>query len=690
MADNEVKVTFTVDDQGTTKVAKINQAFDKSASSVKNMEAATKKASMSMADLWGAFSLAEKGLQVLKQGYDATVGSAMKYAGSVRDLSLVSGTGAEETSRLLQVLDDFEVSAEDVNTAVRKMTQQGIVPTTESLAQLSDEYLAINDPMERNKFILDNLGRSGLQWVNVLQQGGDAIRDLSDGVSENLILTDAQIAMTERNRLAMDNLADAQQGLAIATGNALIPVQIQWMDLLQDIFNTLDGNAPVLAHATEQTLLHRDANDGAVRSYTAWAQALEQGKPALDQATTDTAELEEQIKAMSDENKQFVSTLETVAGNLDEYNKGISQADAALAAGEITVDEHTAKVAALGAQYEQTRNQILLSLLEMKYTADGVFDDTELIKYLNGAERLGIITEAQRQETIALYGEVNTLDGSLSNVGKDVDAMADAAADANDPIKHVGARAREAGFMFGDMGEGAVAMGDDINGTALPAVAGLKSSINGLHDKEVNVDVYINVHGNQNFLGPGANTTTTNSAVEDLREDTGGGRAAGGPLYKGWTLVGERGYELISPSGYVYPHGQSAKMMEGGFRPGQARMFGGDIETPGQLIGGGGYETQGQQRRRRRDQGGSPITGASPEAESAAAGMAADTADFITPALNQQANVMSNIGMAQVTGQNAMLKKMDQQISLLKQLIGTQSSPLERMSESSFGASLSS
>src|SRR5690349_14173994 len=69
--------------------------------------ATNQKHRISLTDLKSGLDLAGQGIRLLKQGYDETVGSAQKYAASVRDLAAVSGAGAEESSRLLQVLDDF-------------------------------------------------------------------------------------------------------------------------------------------------------------------------------------------------------------------------------------------------------------------------------------------------------------------------------------------------------------------------------------------------------------------------------------------------------------------------------------------------------------------------------------------------------------------------------------------------------
>jgi hypothetical protein len=167
--------------------------------------------------------------------------------------------------------------------------------------------------------------------------------------------------------------------------------------------------------------------------------------------------------------------------------------------------------------------------------------------------------------------------------------------------------------------------------------------------------------------------------------------AAGGVINpRAFTVVGE-GASGWSPTaevivgGRVIPHSKAQAWKDAGLLDGaRPMMFGGDIETPGQLIGGGGYETQGQLRRNRRDRGGVPGVGITPEAESTAAGMAAATADFIAPALNQQANAMTSAVSAQIIGQGAMLKKLDKQIEILTELLGKTPSSRENLANQTY------
>jgi hypothetical protein len=241
---------------------------------------AQQKNKISMTDLNSAVQLAERGLQMLKQGYDATIGATLEYANQVRSLSQISGESAEDTSRFIQVLDDYKIGTENVTTATRALTSQGLAPTIDTLAQLSDQYLSLSSTEERNEFVLKNLGRSGLQWVEVLNKGSDAIKKQGDAVAKGLILNQKQLDQARKLEIAQDTLGESWQQLSMTIGNALIPAVteatdefnntarameimqeqgIGWGAALDNVIMNTDMYTDALKQANDETNAQRDA-----------------------------------------------------------------------------------------------------------------------------------------------------------------------------------------------------------------------------------------------------------------------------------------------------------------------------------------------------------------------------------------------------------------------------------------------
>lgn len=180
----------------------------------------------SFTEMNSAVELAVRYLNSVKRVVGELVGTASDYARQVRDTSRVTGASTEETSRLIQVADDMTISYETLTVAARAAAKNGIEFTTESLAKMADEYLALNPGVERSSYLLKHFGRSGLEMGKLLEQGGDAIREMSGSISDNLVLTEQQVRAARELEIAEDNLGDTIEGLKVRMGNYLIPVLV--------------------------------------------------------------------------------------------------------------------------------------------------------------------------------------------------------------------------------------------------------------------------------------------------------------------------------------------------------------------------------------------------------------------------------------------------------------------------------
>jgi hypothetical protein len=157
----------------------------------------------------------------------AAMEETAKYGEQVRKLSYLTGASAAETSRLIQLSDDLAIDYGELGTALKAAANKGIDPSTDSLARMSEQYLKLQPGLERSQFLLDNFGRSGMALAPLLEKGSTEIRNMSAAVSENMILTEAQIAKTREYELAVDNFNDQIQGLKYSVGNDLIGAFLQ-------------------------------------------------------------------------------------------------------------------------------------------------------------------------------------------------------------------------------------------------------------------------------------------------------------------------------------------------------------------------------------------------------------------------------------------------------------------------------
>lgn len=245
MADVKVRVVEEVENAG--KIAEAAGDLDKLDQETKKASDSGKEYGKSLNDMvkqLTGFNLAQLSAGAVLVGAIKTVGDAVRettdYANTVRKLSLTLSLGTEETSRIIQVFDDYGVSADRVKVALDMMSKNGIAPSIDSLAKLSDKVLAMQDPTERAAALSKIFGRNWADVSEVLFQGGDAIRKQSAAISSNLILTEKEVAASRQYEIATDNLNDAVTGLKTRIGNQLIPVLTTLANALNDCLTAQD------------------------------------------------------------------------------------------------------------------------------------------------------------------------------------------------------------------------------------------------------------------------------------------------------------------------------------------------------------------------------------------------------------------------------------------------------------------
>lgn len=232
---------------------KIKDDLGETATAEDKVTDSTGDVSLSMADLNAGIEIAQKAFQMLNQALDATVGFTVEYAKEVRDLSRTIGATPDDASKLIQVADDVNVSYGTLTSALEAGIRKGVKPTVDGLAQMADEYNAIQDPIERTKYLMDNFGRSGADLAPLMELGAAGIREAGDAAEAAGLVMNTQAVQAARNyEIAMDNLSDTIGGVKISIGNFLIPVLNQASDALNWILhgNELVNNA-LAEHADE-------------------------------------------------------------------------------------------------------------------------------------------------------------------------------------------------------------------------------------------------------------------------------------------------------------------------------------------------------------------------------------------------------------------------------------------------------
>ncbi|MCX6069455.1 MAG: hypothetical protein NTU91_01145 [Chloroflexi bacterium] len=195
----------------------------------------------SVTDFNQALEVAGKVARTVGQIYEATVGEFLEYADTVGDLSSITGESTENTSRFVTVLGDFGIEMGQITAAGRAMRDDGLAPTLDTLAQLSDRYLALAPGMERVNFLQDNLGRGGAEFVDVLEQGSAAILARADAVAPGNVLTAEEIRLADELKVSMRELNDEWTAFTRTLSLEAMPLIQSTVGELGDLATVLSG-----------------------------------------------------------------------------------------------------------------------------------------------------------------------------------------------------------------------------------------------------------------------------------------------------------------------------------------------------------------------------------------------------------------------------------------------------------------
>jgi hypothetical protein len=439
MAD-EILLRFSVKDDGSPVIERVNEKIGKTKKEAEGLVPGLEKAGKGLANFASQNAVLLSTLTAVGALLASSYNDYQKYAGAVRDVALASGTTAEESSRLLQVFDDFQISTEDVTAAMKAMKSNGVVPTIDTLADLADKYQAIQDPAKKLQFVYDNLGRSGTKFLNVLQQSSSALREQAAAVSDSLVLTDEEIRKAEQARLAVDAYSDAIQGAKIAIGS-WVGSMIVANDNHAKAIEILKAEGVAVGRGVENTQAYRDAMQqlenaelGAVRSAELHGAALDGDVQSMTDAATAARDLSlsnedlinnaiEQTKA----NQDYQKSQADILSQIDELKakKGDLYSWETDKRKEIDeqITELQDKYAEDADAFEAASNRKLAMMtIEKIAMSDGEkgFTDAEAARALAVAESSGVIEASAIREAVA-FDQISTAVANATIRAQDLD-----------------------------------------------------------------------------------------------------------------------------------------------------------------------------------------------------------------------------------------------------------------------------
>lgn len=318
----------------------------------------------------------------IKKALDETVGAVVAYADQVRNVQLATGASAEDSSRLIQILDDQKISYEQLEKAIAK-SGKTFDFSIQGIANMSDEYNRLGTTQEKAAFMQERFGKQWQSFIPVMKQGSQGILEMAAAVDKSQILTQKAVDDARKYEIALDAWNDSIMGVKWSLGQQLLPTVTQTMDG----FNVYIRAIQI---AREEGLNFSDATDKA--GYEIWLarEALMAQNEALEENAEAAEASAEQIKAVSAANKDMLGLITKVASETQSYSEKQADLTQKMAANRAEADQlypHQAEqLAELNASYVEMQEQynanaeahrvamgrIQYDLLITKLSADGL------------------------------------------------------------------------------------------------------------------------------------------------------------------------------------------------------------------------------------------------------------------------------------------------------------------------------
>jgi hypothetical protein len=168
---------------------------------------------------------------------EEAIDKVIELDGQVDELSRKTGQTLEESSKLIQVAKDAEVSYADLSNALGAATKKGVDVSIDSLLSLADEYNNIHDPIDRAKWLTDNFGAAGEGLAPIFEGGSERIVTAMDNVNEALVWDAEKQQSIDEYKSAVGELKTSFEELKISYGLDTIELLISGINKLVDIYD---------------------------------------------------------------------------------------------------------------------------------------------------------------------------------------------------------------------------------------------------------------------------------------------------------------------------------------------------------------------------------------------------------------------------------------------------------------------
>lgn len=383
----------------TAKVDILISATDKASNVIENVGKSSGSLSTKWTELSSKINLLTTGIggvvDVFEKAYGAVkqnIDEYSNYVESVDKMSMATGMASEETSRLIQLADDFRVEQGALTTAMKMALQNGFEPTVDNLADLSDKYLTMTSVTERASMMQDIFGRQWVEMVPMLEKGGDAIREAADGIGDGLVVTQDAIEQNREYIKSVDDLTDSWTAFKYSITKDALPALTELLSANAKSISMMNEGA------SRTEVIEQRRRDLAAATYD-WADAEREAMVAANATTQAQAEATDTQQQTIDVTNQQAWAIDAMAESYEGAGRAAAlaaqNAEAMAAASSSLADAQT-QLANAETSWKEGAGGELASMLENRIGAGDRYK--EGLKAIDEVMGTSLVTEQQMKD----------------------------------------------------------------------------------------------------------------------------------------------------------------------------------------------------------------------------------------------------------------------------------------------------
>lgn len=445
---NAEKEAFTAAYELEQQQKKLEESNKKLIKSGKDAANQNKETAFSWTELRSAYSIVLDVYRAGQQVLEETVGAYDEYAAQVESVSRLTGQNAEESSKLIQVADDLQVSYESLSSSIAKAAKEQDL-SIDGLADMSDKYLSLTNANDRASYANEIFGKNYKEMIKILEAGGETIRGLAEDTPEGLILNDKDIQNIKAYRREIDAFQDSLEALKVTVGGEIVSVFNEYNVQMEATRILAEQNNVTILDQHDAQRLWADATDEAKEAAIAQAEAQYYQNQNLEDGTEKAEEMTASLEELSASNQELFGLMgdfDSIADSYVEKTTSLKEQEAELLAQKqalvdsgysaesqaiqdvnAKLDENIqAQQEAADAAEEATKRRIA-NLIETKLSADGLTDE-ELTALLTLNKEWGLMSESAATAAQQVNDAVNNYltTGNLNDFTSSVEGITDA------------------------------------------------------------------------------------------------------------------------------------------------------------------------------------------------------------------------------------------------------------------------